>query len=123
VISENIANIDTTRTENGAPYTRKYVVLQEQTGSFSDVLSSSLQGGSSGGGVKVSEIGEDTTQGELVYDPTHPDANANGYVQMPNVDVSQEMVDMISAYRSYEANVTAFSAYKDMAIKTLEIGT
>lgn len=122
VISENIANADTTRTENGTPYTRKFVVLEEQPGSFSSVLSDASGAGAIGG-VKVSEIGEDKTAGELVYNPAHPDANAEGYVEMPNVDMTQEMVDMISAYRSYEANVTAFSAYKDMAVKTLEIGT
>jgi len=121
VISENIANIDTTRTEDGTPYSRKYVVLQERTNKFSDILSSSSKG-TAVSGVKVSEIGEDTAQGELSYNPTHPDADENGYVEMPNVDITQEMVDMISAYRSYEANVTAFNAYKDMAIKTLEIG-
>lgn len=122
VISENIANIDTTRTQNGTPYQRKYVVLQEQPGNFSDLMNG-LSKDESGRGVKVTEIGADTARGELVYDPTHPDADADGYVQMPNVDITQEMVDMISAYRSYEANVTAFNAYKDMAVKTLEIGT
>lgn len=121
VISENIANIDTTRTQDGTPYKRKYVVLQEQPSRFSDVLGSSLEGGTAGG-VAVSEIGEDASLGELVYDPAHPDADQNGYVEMPNVDLTQEMVDMISAYRSYEANVTSFSAYKEMAVKTLEIG-
>lgn len=121
VISENIANVDTTRTEDGTPYTRKYVVLEERTSSFSDVLKNTSD--KVGGGVRVAEIGEDTTAYELVYDPTHPDANEEGYVQMPNVDITQEMVDMISAYRSYEANVTAFNAYKNMATKTLEIGS
>ncbi len=123
VISENIANVDTTRTEDGTPYTRKYVVL-EQRGSFADVLKRSSEGIDKTGaaGVRVVEIGNDTTPYELVYNPTHPDANEDGYVQMPNVDITQEMVDMISAYRSYEANVTAFNAYKDMAVKALEIG-
>jgi flagellar basal-body rod protein FlgC len=127
VISENIANIDTTRTEDGTPYTRKYVVLQERNASFAQVLQNSAGGnvadGEDYGGVRVSEIGEDPSEYKLVYDPAHPDANAEGYVLMPNVDITQEMVDMISAYRSYEANVTAFNAYKDMAVKTLEIGT
>ncbi len=121
VISENIANIDTTRTQDGTPYKKRYVVLQEQPNRFSDVLDSSLQS-KTAGGVAVSEIGEDSSQGELVYNPSHPDADANGYVEMPNVDLTQEMVDMISAYRSYEANVTSFNAYKEMAVKTLEIG-
>ena len=122
VIAENVANIDTTRTQDGTPYARKYVVLQEREGSFSQVLRSTANG-QAAPGVRVAEIGEDPAQGALVYNPTHPDADENGYVQMPNVDINQEMVDMISAYRSYEANVTAFNAYKDMAIKTLEIGT
>lgn len=121
VISENIANMDTTRTENGTPYKRKYVVLEEQPGSFSGVLKDAEK--AAGKGVKVTEIGKDNAQGDLVYNPKHPDAGANGYVEMPNVDVTQEMVDMVSAYRSYEANVTAFKAYKDIAVKTLEIGT
>lgn len=121
VISENIANMDTTRTENGTPYKRKYVVLEEQPGSFSGVLKNAEK--AAGKGVKVTEIGKDNAQGDLVYNPKHPDAGANGYVEMPNVDVTQEMVDMVSAYRSYEANVTAFKAYKDIAVKTLEIGT
>ncbi|MPM25659.1 Flagellar basal-body rod protein FlgC [bioreactor metagenome] len=121
VISDNIANIDTTRTESGDPYKRKYVVLQERPNNFSDILGSSLLS-KTAGGVVVSEIGEDASQGELVYDPSNPDANQDGYVEMPNVDITQEMVDMISAYRSYEANVTSFNAYKEMAVKTLEIG-
>ena len=121
VISENIANVDTTRGPDGKPYTRKYVVLEERNGSFADVLKNS-SGNKPEGGVMVSEIGNDTTPYQLVYDPTNPDANAEGYVEMPNVDITQEMVDMISAYRSYEANVTAFNAYKDMAVKSLEIG-
>lgn len=121
VISENIANIDTTRTQDGAAYKRKYVVLQERPNRFSDLMGGVNQS-KTAGGVAVSEIGEDISQGELVYDPSHPDAGPDGYVEMPNVDLTQEMVDMISAYRSYEANVTSFNAYKEMAVKTLEIG-
>ncbi|HHU22257.1 MAG TPA: flagellar basal body rod protein FlgC [Clostridiales bacterium] len=121
VISENIANIDTTRTEDGTPYTRKYVVLEERGSNFSDIMRSKTD--EVQGGVRVAEIGLDTTDYDLVYDPAHPDANEEGYVQMPNVDLSQEIVNMISAYRSYEANVTAFNAYKDMAVKSLEIGS
>jgi len=120
VISENIANIDTTRTEDGTPYTRKYVVLEQRNSKFADLLKS---GQETYGGVRVAEIGEDQSDYKLEYDPTNPDADETGYVQKPNVDLSQEMVDMLEAYRSYEANVTAFGAYKDMAVKTLEIGT
>lgn len=131
VISENIANIDTTRTEDGTAYQRKYVVFESREDSFSNALSAAerragLTGGRDAGatrGVRVSAVGEDTeTPGKVVYDPTHPDANEEGYVEMPNVDLAQEMVDMLSAYRSYEANITAFTAYKEMALKTLEIG-
>lgn len=121
VISDNIANVDTTRTADGTPYTRKTVVLEERNANFADVLKNSSQN-STAGGVRIAEIGSDPTPYQLVYDPKNPDANADGYVQMPNVDITQEMVDMISAYRSYEANVTAFNAYKDMAVKSLEIG-
>ena len=121
VISENIANIETTRTADGTPYTRKVVVLQEREASFADVLKNSSSGGTEGG-VRVAEIAKDPSPYQLVYNPSHPDADENGYVEMPNVNITQEMVDMISAYRSFEANVTAFNAYKDMAVKALEIG-
>ncbi len=122
VISENIANIDTTRTEDGEPYRRRYVVLGEvENGSFSSHISAA-EADSTKGGVVVTNIGEDQSDFTLKYDPSNVDADENGYVRMPNVDLSQEMVDMISAYRSYEANVTAFNASKDMALKALEIG-
>jgi flagellar basal-body rod protein FlgC len=121
VISDNIANIDTTRGADGKPYTRKVTVLQERGSSFADVLKNSDMN-TAEGGVRVAEIANDPTPYQLVYDPANPDANADGYVQMPNVDITQEMTDMISAYRSYEANVTAFNAYKDMAVKALDIG-
>jgi flagellar basal-body rod protein FlgC len=123
VISENIANIDTTRTEDGTPYTRKYVVLEERNADFASVLQRTQNADSAVGGVRVAEIGKDPSDYKLEYDPTNPDADENGYVQKPNVDLNQEMVDMMEAYRAYEANVTAFGAYKDMAIKTLEIGS
>ncbi len=123
VISENIANIDTTRTDGGEPYRRKYVVLSagESDASFASYLNDSREDLKLGG-VYVTEIGEDQSDFRLEYDPTNADADADGYVMKPNVDLSQEMVDMISAYRSYEANVTAFNASKDMAVKALEIG-
>jgi flagellar basal-body rod protein FlgC len=112
VISENIANIVTTRTQDGTPYKKRYVVLQEQPNRFSDVLDSSLQS-KTAGGVAVSEIGRIPPRVSWST-PLPSDADANGYVEMPNVDLTQEMVDMISAYRSYEANVTSFNAYKEM---------
>ncbi len=109
---------------NGEPYRRRYVVFGEKPAgeqSFAALMSGLGERG--GGGVRVSEIGEDQSDFKLVYDPTNPDADEEGYVEKPNVDMAQEMVDMISAYRSYEANVTAFNATKDMAVKALEIGT
>jgi len=78
---------------------------------------------SAGGGVRVIEIGEDQSEFLLDYNPTHPDADEDGYVRLPNVDVVQEMTDMMSAYRAYEANITALNTFKDMAMKTLELGS
>ncbi|SDW27801.1 flagellar basal body rod protein FlgC [Paenibacillus sp. CF384] len=126
VISSNIANAETTRANfvNGRyePYKRKLVVLEPNSKSFADVLNGQLNGKGSSPGVKASRIIEDQTPSKLVYNPSHPDADENGYVKMPNVDVLKEMVDMISASRSYEANVTALNATKGMFVKALEIG-
>ncbi len=123
VISENIANIDTVETEDGGPYRRRYVVFRERESgqNFASQLESARE--QNKGGVRVQSIGEDQSDFRLEYDPTHPNANEAGYVEKPNVDLAQEMVDMLSAYRSYEANVTAFNATKDMAVKALEIGS
>lgn len=123
VISDNIANIDTTRTEDGTPYRRKYVVFRERDDNFAEVMRNGKAENGLNAGVNVVEIGEDGSEFKMVYDPTNPEANEDGYVAHPNVDVAQEMVDIMSAYRSYEANITAFNAYKDMAVKSLEIGT
>ena len=122
LISQNLANVNTTRDENGEPYVRKVAVFAEKTNnSFGSVLNSAL--GAQGKGVKVVEIAEDTsTDMKMVYDPSHPDADENGYVTYPNVDTVTEMTNMIDASRSYEANVTAFNASKNMLLKTLEIG-
>jgi flagellar basal-body rod protein FlgC len=127
VISSNIANAETTRANfvNGKfePYKRKMVVMEPVKQSFSSVLSQQMGGNSSvGQGVKVTEIKEDQTPTKLVYNPTHPDADENGYVQMPNVDVMKEMVDLIAATRNYDANITAINASKAMFVKALEIG-
>jgi flagellar basal-body rod protein FlgC len=126
VISSNIANAETTRGSfvNGQfqPYKRKMVVMEPIQQSFSSVLSQQLSGNSAAQGVKVTRIKEDQSPNKLIYNPTHPDADANGYVNMPNVDVTKEMVDMIAATRSYEANVTALNATKSMFVKALEIG-
>lgn len=128
VISQNIANVNTTRTSDGGPYVRKQVVFTEKghtAQTFADVLHNTHLGraGIAGNGVKVTSIEEDTESGmSMVYDPSHPDADENGYVTYPNVNVVQEMTDLIDATRSYEANVTAFNAGKSMASKGLEIG-
>ncbi len=128
VISSNIANVDTTRGKqvNGVwePYRRKSVTLAENQGQFSNFLNAAIgKNEHAGNGVKVTAINEDNeTPFKLVYNPTHPDANEEGYVEMPNVDLLTEMVDLISATRSYEANVTVFNASKSMLTKALEIG-
>ncbi|MCL2773725.1 MAG: flagellar basal body rod protein FlgC [Oscillospiraceae bacterium] len=180
LIAQNIANVDTTRTESGGPYKRKVPVFQESTdyngynanSTFTDYLSYftylgknnnstdanvayngkavfvkpnlggyALNGVSpqtsgnfvknkynlsdnninGNGGVKITKVIDDPTPGKMVYDPENPDANADGYVEMPNVDMTQEMVDMMGASRSYEANVQAVNAIKAMASKALEI--
>jgi flagellar basal-body rod protein FlgC len=125
VISSNIANAETTRASvvdgKAVPYRRKLVVLETaQADSFSNILDSKMSGGSQG--VKVKSIIEDTSPLKPVYNPSHPDADVDGYVYMPNVDLTKEMVDMLSASRSYEANVTMLNASKAMVGKALEIG-
>jgi flagellar basal-body rod protein FlgC len=124
VTAENLANAQTTRTEGGGPYKRKELVLESAAGrgGFAQALAGA-QGGAGGpdGGVRVSGIVEDTAADRLVHDPSHPDADANGYVRMPNVNPVTEMVDLISASRSYEANVTAMQTAKQMFNKTLDI--
>ncbi|MGB4439100.1 MAG: flagellar basal body rod protein FlgC [Sedimentibacter sp.] len=123
VISENIANIDTTRTENGDPYRRKMVVLSStDTNSFKNMMVKNLNDYEITGGVEVSDILEDQSEFKLLYNPEHPDADENGYVKMPNVDSLKETVDMMEAYRAYQANVTALNTTKQMAVKALEIG-
>lgn len=125
-IASNIANAYTTRGQfvNGkwVPYQRKLVHMAPMKESaFANVLQDKLQE-TSGNGVKVTRITGDPSPFKQVYNPTHPDADENGFVMMPNVDVLKEMVDMISATRSYEANVTALNATKSMFLKALEIG-
>src|SRR3954465_5269799 len=124
VTAENLANAQTTRTADGGPYRRKEVVLQEieKGGAFAGNLRAAMGAGSGrSGGVEVAGIAEDSTPSKMVYDPGHPDADANGYVAMPNVDSVTEMVDLISASRSYEANVTALQSAKQMFSKTLDL--
>ena len=123
LISQNIANASTTRSENGQPYRRQVLVLgSDNSTSFSHYLSGSSKDMLSNGKVKIQGVREDTSEFKRVYEPENPDADEDGYVLMPNVDIVTEMVDMISATRSYEANVTASSASKNMAMQALNIG-
>jgi flagellar basal-body rod protein FlgC len=122
VVAENLANAQTTRGADGQPYRRKEVVLQERAGSFGASLSAAMNSSRPpGAGVAVAAVVEDQTPLKQVYDPGHPDADAEGYVSMPNVDTVTEMVDLIGAQRAYEANVTAMQAAKQMFARTLEL--
>lgn len=124
IIAQNVANVDTTRTEDGQVYRRKAVTFAEKTDTpFDHVLARAQGKHITGTGVKVTSLYEDTeTDMKMVYDPSHPDADENGYVTYPNVNIVTEMTNMIDATRSYEANVTAFNASKSIALKGLEIG-
>lgn len=126
VISENIANVNTTRTSDGTPYRRKEVVFAEKSSypTFAQTLSTQMGADSVvGKGVKVTQVTEDTeTEMNMVYDPSHPDADENGYVTYPNVNTVTEMTDLIDASRAYEANATVFTASKNMALQGLQIG-
>ena len=141
----NLANVHTTKTEEGGPYRRKRTVLSTIPVSqpFTEILSNRIEGV---GRLKRShpdhfplaeilprrmnlekegvsaEMIEDRKESKMIYDPTHPDADETGYVQTPNINLIEEMVDLMGAVRSYEANVTAFNAAKNMALKALEIG-
>lgn len=126
-ISSNMANAETTRGSyvdgKWEPYKRKSVVFQEKNDQFSSFLNLAMNKSSNiGGGLQVTEIIEDDTPSQLVYEPNHPDANDDGYVEKPNVDPLRETVDLMSATRSYEANVTVLNASKGMLLKALEIG-
>ena len=130
VVSENITNDTTTRTENGGPYRRKVVVMEAVDGKngFRQAMeraeskSVSRRKNENAGGVRVTQIAEDPSDLKLVYDPTHPDANEEGYVEMPNVDTIKEMADAMAATQAYSANVTAFNTLKVLVAKGLEIG-
>jgi flagellar basal-body rod protein FlgC len=142
-ISSNLANAETTRTDKGGPYRRQFVVFKADS-EQRDVrllnVEPALEGSTTdsahlpvppdkftrderyfGNGVNVAEIREDSRPPRLVYDPGHPDANENGYVEMPNVNTIEEMTDMIAATRAYEANVTAFNALKSMYMQGMQI--
>jgi len=131
VISENITNSNTTRTENGGgAYRRKVVVFQSETGrdSFRAAMAQAANGLAPNvgyetiGGVRVTRIAEDPSDFKLVYDPAHPDANENGYVELPNVDMVKEITDAMAATQAYAANVTALNTLKSVISKGLEIG-
>lgn len=128
VISENITNQNTARTEGGGPYRRKMVVFQAENNltqtRFQQALARAMGTAPSQreGGVQVTQIVEDPSDFKLVYDPTNPDANADGYVEMPNVDLVKEIADAMSAAQAYSANVTAFNVLKQVTAKGLEIG-
>lgn len=122
VISQNIANAATTRTATGEPYRRRVTVLSDRGGASFQSYLDGATGNTAGGGVVVSAIATDMSDFKSEYDPDHPDADADGYVQYPNVDEVTELVDMMAATRAYEANITALNATKNMALKALEIG-
>ena len=132
VISENVSNINTTRVEGGdGPYRRKMVVMEADGGrdSFREVLAraagnlpQATGNLSENGGVRVTQIVEDQSALKVQYDPTHPDANAQGYVELPNVDLVKEITDAMAATQAFSANVTAFNTLKTVATRALDIG-
>lgn len=132
VVSENVTNAQTTRTENGGAYRRKMVVFQAESGrdTFRDAMARAINGTvansivkPTAGGVRVTQIVEDEQSPmKLVYDPTSPDANEDGYVEMPNVDIVLEIADAMAASRAYASNVTAFNTMKSVISSALEIG-
>jgi len=120
IIASNLANVETTRTADGGAYRRKDIVFAAQKPEFGGLLQNSMDRFRSG--VEVVGIVEDQRPLKQAYEPNHPDADANGYVAYPNINAAEEMVNMISATRSYEANVAAYKATRDMAMKALELG-
>ena len=131
IIAENVTNSNTTRTEDGeGPYRRKIVVFQSESGrdSFRAAMARAADGLApnvgyeTAGGVRVTQIAEDPSDFKLVYDPAHPDANEQGYVELPNVEMVKEITDAMAANQAYAANVTAFNLMKSVVSKGLEIG-
>lgn len=119
-ISSNLANVETTSTPEGGPYKKKSVYFESKPLQFQDHLNNSLKGTMQG--VEVTKIIEDKAPPQKVYNPSHPDSDEDGYVEMPNVNVLKEMMDMMSASRSYQANATTIKSAKRMALKALDIG-
>ena len=130
VVAENVTNSTTTRTEGGGAYRRKMVVFRSETGrdTFRKAMAKAAygmaptKGFDTIGGVRVTQIVEDPTPFKLVYDPEHPDANEDGYLEMPNIDMVKEMTDAMAATQAYSANVTAFNTLKTVIAQGLEIG-
>ncbi|MBE0659566.1 MAG: flagellar basal body rod protein FlgC [Bryobacteraceae bacterium] len=120
-IAENLANSETTRTPEGGPYRRKDVVLQpeNQSSPFSAIFQAEL--GPQATGVEVSEVIRESRSPIMKYDPGHPDAGADGYVALPNINPAEEMVDLMGASRAYQANAAAMSAVKDMLSKSIDL--
>lgn len=119
-ISANIANAETTRGVDGTPYRRKVVRLEEV--GFEPLLTgTTAEPEAESGGVRVVAVEEDLSEGALVYDPGHPDADENGYVTMPNVDITTEMVDLMETRRLFEANATVFQAIKSMLRRSTQL--
>ena len=118
IIASNLANIETTRTEKGGPYRRKMVVMRtkEMDQDFDTIFNSSVKG------VQIDDIVEDQTPFKKVYNPSHPDADGDGYLYKPNVDLIVETTNMLMARRAFEANIAAIKATRQMVIKALEIG-
>jgi len=124
VVANNVANMETTRTADGGPYRRQTVVFQEQGRevAFRDFLHHASGGWERGGGVEVRAVVEQDTPSRKVFDPAHPDADDEGYVLLPNIDIVTEMTDLTSASRAYEASVTVLNATKQLAMNALRIG-
>jgi flagellar basal-body rod protein FlgC len=116
IVAQNIANAQTTRTANGGPYQRQVVSFESELIRHEGMAGPALQS------VKIAQVGTDRTPGQQVYNPQHPDANADGNVTMPNVNLSYEMVDLITATRAFEANLSVAKNARQLAMKTLEIG-
>lgn len=121
VLSSNLANANTTRTEDGTPYQRKTVIYESKAADgFGEELNTALSGGPEG--VEVTDVVPDKRDFREVYDPGNPDANDKGIVLMPNVNPVEEMANLLNASRSYEANLAAIQVAKQLAVKSLEIG-
>jgi flagellar basal-body rod protein FlgC len=121
VLSSNLANVNTTKTAEGVPYSRKTVIYEAESGDgFADELNAAMGEGASK--VQVADIVPDKRDFRQVYDPGHPDADANGIVLMPNINPVEEMANLLNASRSYEANLAALQTAKQLAIKTMDIG-